>query len=146
MLPSCGCVPPDEDDLALPWIRECDYHATMRKNLHIAVGALADIAFSDDVTLLLARKKSKRIYEEITFPTPPATDPKLIAAAAYQHASDSTQCAYGGSGYVATSEIKPIGYVSEWFLGLPPESRDSGSLAKSPSIYHCVPVFVKSGK
>ena len=33
--------------------------------LEIALGALADIGHSDDMTLVIARKKAKRIYNEI---------------------------------------------------------------------------------
>ena len=33
--------------------------------LEVALGALADIALSSDMTLALARQKAKRIYDEI---------------------------------------------------------------------------------
>jgi len=36
------------------------------EKLQIAVGALADIGFSEDMTLEVARNKAKRIYEELT--------------------------------------------------------------------------------
>lgn len=35
------------------------------EKLEIAIGALADIAFATDMTLERARKKAKRIYEEL---------------------------------------------------------------------------------
>lgn len=35
------------------------------EKLEIALGALADIACSDDMTLTLARKKALRIYREL---------------------------------------------------------------------------------
>jgi hypothetical protein len=38
--------------------------ATMKEQLQIARGALADIANSTDMTLELARKKAARIYSE----------------------------------------------------------------------------------
>jgi hypothetical protein len=34
--------------------------------LQLALGALADIAISEDMTLEIARNKAKRIYDEIT--------------------------------------------------------------------------------
>jgi hypothetical protein len=40
-------------------------------NLELARGALADIAFSDDMTLELARAKAKRVYDETTPPVEP---------------------------------------------------------------------------
>lgn len=63
-MPSCACIPPDGDDWDEPWLRECDHHRAQRQNLDIARGALADIAYSDDMYLMLARKKAHRIYSE----------------------------------------------------------------------------------
>lgn len=37
-----------------------------REKLEVVLGALADIAFSKDMTIELARAKAKRIYEECT--------------------------------------------------------------------------------
>lgn len=39
--------------------------AAYDRELDTACGALADIAFSDDMTLELARAKAKRIYEKL---------------------------------------------------------------------------------
>lgn len=37
----------------------------VRRLLEIALGALADIAHSEDMTLTLARNKAKRIYNDV---------------------------------------------------------------------------------
>ena len=29
----CACIPPDHNDLAKPWLRECDYHKAQREAL-----------------------------------------------------------------------------------------------------------------
>lgn len=39
---------------------------TQDEKLAIALGALAEIAFSEDVTISAARKKAARIYRELT--------------------------------------------------------------------------------
>lgn len=53
------------------WVKASDYDAlqaelaALKERLQIAVGALADIAYSKDMTLELAQKKSARIYEGV---------------------------------------------------------------------------------
>ena len=61
-MPSCNCIPPDGDDWTKRWLRECDHHRQQREALDDARGALADIGTSADMTLVMARKKAKRVY------------------------------------------------------------------------------------
>jgi len=48
------------------WINcQCENFHPNIPDVEIALGALADIAFSGDMTLDIARKKAKRIYEQL---------------------------------------------------------------------------------
>ena len=47
---------------------------TIDEKLELAIGALADIAFSDDMTEEVRKAKAKRIYQELTADLPEYAD------------------------------------------------------------------------
>ncbi len=60
----CSYMKKDYDELVKASL-ESQALAELDRRLNVAIGALADIAFSEDMNFDLARRKAARIYEEL---------------------------------------------------------------------------------
>jgi ribosomal protein S27E len=55
----CDCIPPDGDDLTVPWIHECDHHKAQREALEKASGFLSE---ADLAAAIMSGEQEGRAY------------------------------------------------------------------------------------